>query len=69
MKNKDALPKFNLFLHSMSLILAVCCAILNEEPAVRIIWSIGVIVWIILIIIDIRNIIKGKKDTEQKTNL
>ena len=65
MKKEHFSSKAILTLNSISLVLAILCAILNENPVVKGLWVVCSLLWGVRVIMDIRNIIR-KKDSENK---
>lgn len=59
---KDGQAKIHLLLHSLCLILALVCVFLSADRIVKILWLLCAILYMISIILDIRNLCKNKKD-------
>lgn len=57
--------ELSLVFNSIALILSLCCAILSNGLALKILWAVCVIVWGVRIIMDIRERIRNKKESER----
>lgn len=69
MKKELFSSELNLAFNSISLVLALLCAILYENSVVKGAWIVCSLVWGVRIIMDIRKNIKRKKETERENNL
>lgn len=69
MKKEHFSSELNLVFNSISLVLALLCAILSENSVVKGAWIVCSLVWGVRIIMDIRKNIKRKKESERENNL
>lgn len=56
--------ELNLVFNSISLVLALLCAILSENSVVKGLWIVCSLIWGVRVIMDIRKIIIRKKESE-----
>ena len=69
MKKEHFSSELNLVFNSISLVLALLCAILSENSVVKWLWIVCSLVWGVRVIMDIRKNIKRKKESERENKL
>ena len=68
-KKEHFSSELNLVFNSISLVLALLCAILSENSVVKWLWIVCSLVWGVRVIMDIRKNIKRKKESERENKL
>lgn len=68
-KKEHFSSELNLVFNSISLVLALLCAILSENSVVKGLWIVCSLVWGVRVIMDIRKNIKRKKESERENKL